>query len=135
MGQFDMSAKARKVEGDDSAGTLQGLEKALESSLADTDPRVRVRVMEWARRLIDLSRRNRLLAYRPFKRTSIEFRSPSPDQLAASLLTDVAWRVYEPMPQDQNGPAVSLDELLISHPPEVREAVTSERNPDEILRS
>jgi very-short-patch-repair endonuclease len=131
------SPHAAQVEPDE-AGSGGLLGARLGERLAAVDPRVRVRILEWARKLIDLSRRNRLLVYRATKRTTLEFRLPDPDALVDRLLAGRLWLFYEPPPIDLKEPPTSvpsLDEVLRAAPPKAREAVVTQRDPLEIAKS
>ena len=121
--------------GDDGSSGRHVLEHSLETSLSTVDPRVRGRVLEWARRLIDLSRRNRLLAYRVYKRTSLEFRSPSPDEIAERLLANARWMFYEPPVTEGETAPPPLETLIATYPPSPFEVVTTHRSRDELSRS
>ena len=117
------------------------LGQLLDEHLAGADPRVRARIEEWARKLIDLSRRNRLLVYRATKRSTLVLRQHDPDAIVERLLTGKAWGIYTPPPvatgsQDSTTPKPpTLDDALLTHPPSPTELVTDQRDPAEIERS
>ncbi len=119
----------------------EALDGQLDRHLAGADPRVRARIEEWARKLIDLSRRNRLLVYRPNKRSTLVFRQPRPDAIIQRLIDGRSWFTYAPPPlppasQDPGAPkAPTLDEVLVTHPPGATELVSDQRDPAEIERS
>jgi very-short-patch-repair endonuclease len=126
----------------DSAGNgEQTVTRDLAAHLGAVDPRARARIEDWAKKLVDLSRRNRLLHYRATKRTTLVFRSPDPSRIFSRLVDEKAWRLYmpAPLPRTQPGeePPVtpSLDEILVLQPPADLELVSTERDPDEIERS
>jgi len=111
------------------------LEDELDDHLAAAEPAVRTRVLEWARRLIDLSRRNRLLVYRATKRTTLVFRDPDPDTIVTRLLEGSSWTVYQPLlPADQSV-ARDLEESLRGKPRKQKEIVSTERDPNELAKS
>ncbi len=122
-------------------GDHDTLGRQLDAHLADADPRVRARIEEWARKLIDLSRRNRLLVYRATKRSTLVLRSPDPDAIVQRLIDGKAWSIYVPptLPPASMDPAApkppSLDEVLVADPPGPTELVTDQRDPAEIERS
>jgi very-short-patch-repair endonuclease len=134
MGEQGAAADGASA-GDPDAPGPHVLEQSLETSLAGIDPRVRGRVMEWARRLIDLSRRNRLLAYRPFKRTTLEFQFPAPDAIATQLIGGNRWSFYEPPRKNPQSGSPEVAEALAAKPSRPTELVTTQRNPDELTRS
>ena len=109
--------------------------------MAKADPRVRARIEEWARKLIDLSRRNRLLVYRANKRSSLVFRQPDPDTILSRLLDGRAWSIYEPPPLPRTDGDIeepvtaTLDEVLRRNPPAAAELVADHRDPKEIERA
>lgn len=102
------------------------LEVELDRALHEVHPRVQARIHEWARRLIDLSRRNRLLAYRPTKRTTIVFREPSAEAIAARLLEGKEWTIYQPPELDEDRSPLSLQECLDLRPARPTEIVADE---------
>lgn len=108
--------------------------------MADVDPATRGRIEEWAKKLVDLSRRNRLLYYRPTKRTTLTFRDPLPDKILGRLLSGSAWMFYQPpeiprLPPGTPAVASPLESVLFSRPRADREIVTTQRDPLEIDRS
>lgn len=106
-----------------------------EEELRGVDPVVRRRIQDWAKRLIDLSRRNRLLYYRPTKRTTLRLVAPDAIHVAETVLAGGAWRFYEPPGEEAGGPAASVDEALTAKPPRPRELVTHHADPKELERS
>lgn len=124
----DESAAEAQVETqavlDDTEGELRGV-----------DPVVRRRIQDWAKRLIDLSRRNRLLYYRPTKRTTLRLVAPDAIEIAETLLAEGSWRFYEPPDEDAGGPAASVSEALSLKTPRARELVTHHSDPKELVRS
>ena len=64
-------------------GEATTLDVGLEKRLSGVDAKARQKIEDWAKKLVDLSRRNRLLYYRATKRTSLTFRQPSPDAITA----------------------------------------------------
>lgn len=117
------------------------LDVQLDQHLAGADPRVRQRIEEWARKLIDLSRRNRLLVYKPTKRSTLVFQRPGPDVILERLLDGRTWSIYEPprIPvADSSRPEAlprTLEEGLRERPPAATEVVADQRDPNEIERS
>ena len=72
--QLDSAIEANQVVAEDTEEQLKGV-----------DPLVRRRIQDWARRLIDLSRRNRLLYFRPTKRTTLRLVEPFANEIAEKL--------------------------------------------------
>jgi very-short-patch-repair endonuclease len=68
-------------------------------------------IREWAKDLIDLSRRNRSIYYRPLKRGTLEFVSPSSVELYSLLMGGDELSVYIPPPPEADEPW-TLAELL-----------------------
>lgn len=66
----------------------------LAAHLAAVDPCARARIEDWAKKLVDLSRRNRLLHYRPAKRTALVFREPDPTRIFSRLVDGKPWSFY-----------------------------------------
>lgn len=60
--------------------------------------RARVQVQRWANELIDLSRRNTSLYYRPLKRGTLTFIAPSPITIHDLLRQSGRLRIYHPPP-------------------------------------
>jgi very-short-patch-repair endonuclease len=111
------------------------LEQELEEHLAGAEPLVRQRILEWARRLIDLTRRNRLLNYKPSKRTTLVFREPLPEAIAERLLDGGTWNLYIPPAVGDDGDKQDLDEILRRQPRKAKEVVSTERDPAELAKS
>jgi hypothetical protein len=113
----------------------------LAAHLAAVDPRARARIEDWAKKLVDLSRRNRLLHYRATKRTTLVFRSPDPSRVFSRLVEEKAWRFYMPASLPKALPGMprpmfpSLEEAIASDPPGDLELVSTERDPEEIEKS
>lgn len=107
---------------------------------SSSDPRTVGQVQEWAKKLIDLSKRNRLLLYRETRRTTLVFRSPGPDPILGRLLDGRPWSFYRPPEIPRPIPGVPqqitpLETVLQARPPGERELVTTQRDPAEIDRS
>ena len=116
------------------------LRQDIESRLTDVDPKMRARIEEWAKKLVDLSRRNRLLYYRAAKRTSLTFLRPDADRILARTIDGASHLFYRPpdLPPLVPGVAVrptDLDAELLRRPPTDKELVTTQRDPLEIDRS
>jgi very-short-patch-repair endonuclease len=62
----------------------------------DSDTRVRQQIRRWARELIDLSRRNRSLYFKPLKRSTVSLAWPAPAALFDSLMAGERRPVYVP---------------------------------------
>ena len=116
------------------------------TDLAETDQRlVEGRLEEWRRRLIDLSHRNRLIAYRPTKATTLHIAAPSIHELLADPDRTQPWDFYFPPElEDEQGSggesaADTVDELLIrsrarSRTRQPNEIEVTERSPKRIAR-
>lgn len=126
-------------DADDLAGEEQVETAAVvedtEDDLRGVDPVVRRRIQDWAKRLIDLSRRNRLLYYRPTKRTTLRLVAPDAIEIAETLLAEGSWRFYEPPDEDAGGPVGSVSEALSLKSPRPRELVTHHADRKELVRS
>lgn len=121
---------------DDSAQVETGaVLEDTEDELRGVDPVVRRRIQDWAKRLIDLSRRNRLLYYRPTKRTTLRLVAPDAIEIAETLLAEGSWRFYEPPDEDAGGPAGSVSEALSLKALRPRELVTHHIDGKELVRS
>lgn len=70
----------------------------------DDTERVLAQIKEWAKDLIDLSRRNRSIYYRPLKRGTLEFASPSAPDLYGRLMGGEALNVFIPPPPEEDEP-------------------------------
>jgi hypothetical protein len=70
------------------------------------DERVKEQVDKWRDELIDLSRRNRLLNYRPTKVSTLAITQPGASAVIARLLASqsTGWRSYEPAVDDKGQP-------------------------------
>lgn len=134
-----MSVESAGLPNDDSAIEAQVETAAVvedtEDELRGVDPVVRRRVQDWAKRLIDLSRRNRLLYYRPTKRTTLRLVAPDAIEIAETLLAEGSWRFYEPPEVDDAGSAESVSEALSLKPARARELVTHHADRSELVRS
>ena len=63
---------------------------------------VAARIDDWRRRLIDLSHRNRLIAYKPTKATTLTIAAPSIPELLAEPDRAVPWNFFfPPEPEDE----------------------------------
>ncbi|MGD2200760.1 MAG: DUF4011 domain-containing protein, partial [Candidatus Bathyarchaeota archaeon] len=59
------------------------------------------RVEDWKLKLIDLSKRNRLVNFKPTRRSSVNFDKPGPDAIFNRLVVrDRAWEIWEPPEED-----------------------------------
>lgn len=116
------------------------LTAGLERRLRSIDATTRRRIEEWAKKLVDLSGRNRLLNYKATKRTTLTFIDPSPDAILARVLDGGAYAFYRPpdLPPfvpGQPREVTPLDDELRRRRPRDRELVTSQRDPVELARS
>lgn len=73
--------------------------------------RVTAQIEEWAKDLIDLSRRNSALYYKRTKRSTLEVCRPAPEVLLSRLLQGEELHFFEPGPL-QPGEAWTLDDCL-----------------------
>lgn len=64
--------------------------------------RIRHRLERWKRQLIDLSRRNRLLNYRPTKASTVEIESPRPVDVFSPLLAGYRFH-FDAKPEEEAG--------------------------------
>jgi very-short-patch-repair endonuclease len=70
------------------------------------DDKVQRRIEEWKRKLVDLSRRNRLLFFRPSRATTLQITEPLSGELFdAFVLHEREWQFWAPVPKewDQGG--------------------------------
>jgi len=118
----------------------RSLQREIDAHLTDVDPKTRTRIEEWAKKLVDLSRRNRLLYYRAAKRTSLTFLRPDADRILARTIDGSSHHFYRPPDLPPPDPGTSarpatLEEVLLRRPRTDRELVTTQRDPREIDRS
>ena len=103
------------------------------------------RIEDWRRRLIDLSHRNRLIAYKATRATTLEVASPSLHELLADPDRGVPWDFYLPPEPDEDvddsssEAAATVDELLLRSQDRHRarrpnEIEVTEANPKRIAR-
>jgi hypothetical protein len=106
---------------------------------------VHQRIEDWRRRLIDLSHRNRLIAYKATKATTLEIVAPSVHELLADPDRGEPWDFYlPPEPEDDDPDATSaaattVDELIVrsqdrDRPRRSNEIEVTEPNPKRIAR-
>jgi len=114
------------------------------SSSQPTD-HVERRLEDWRRRLIDLSHRNRLIAYKATRATTLEIVAPTLDELLSEPDVGAPWGFFlPPEPDDSDDDEASeaanrLDELLVRSQQRARqrrnrEIEVTERNPKRIAR-
>ncbi len=59
------------------------------------------RVDDWKLKLIDLSRRNRLVSFRPTRSSNLKFQRPGIDAVFERLVVkDRAWSIWNPLEDD-----------------------------------
>jgi hypothetical protein len=117
-----------------------GQDAGLDKRLTSVDAPTRRRIEDWAKKLVDLSRRNRLLYYRPTKRTSLTFLQPHPDTVLVRILDGGSYGFYRPpeLPAVIPGRARDVSQLQVElqrRRPLERELVATQRDPLEIDRS
>ncbi len=109
-----------------------------------SDPRLvacKVRVDEWLRRLVDLSRRNRLLYHKATKRQSLDLLDPGAQEIVNQLLAGREWRFWlPPEPRDVDETAEAEELLLdasevVEHPRRANEIRTSAPTPNDLQRT
>ncbi|MET0601196.1 MAG: DUF3320 domain-containing protein [Baekduia sp.] len=112
---------------------------------ADDLSLVETRLEDWRRRLIDLSHRNRLIAYKATQATTLEIVTPSLTQLLADPSRIEPWDFYLPPEPDivdehaTSDAAATVDELLVRSQDRRRvrrsnEIEVTEPNPKRIAR-
>src|SRR3954471_3478581 len=69
------------------------------------DARVEQRLEDWRRRLIDLSHRNRLIAFKATKATTLQITAPSVHALLADPARAQPWDFYFPPPPEESDEA------------------------------
>lgn len=110
-----------------------------------TENLVEHRIEDWRRRLIDLSNRNRLIAYKPTKATTLEIATPSIHEVLGDPDRDEPWDFYlPPEPQDEDetpesDAAAAVDRLLLTsrdreRPRRSNEIEVTEASPKRIAR-
>jgi len=101
--------------------------------------RVDSRIDEWKRKLIDLTRRNRLLFFRPTRSSTLRIEEPSSEDVFKRLVIDEKpWEFFIPpeeeneLPDEESDPQQSFREILDSQKglPKSKEI---ERKPSELL--
>ena len=111
----------------------------------EVDNVLAARIDDWRRRLIDLSHRNRLIAYKPTKATTLEVVAPRLEVLLGDLDRSEPWDFYfppEPEPEDEeelSDAARAVDEFIVRaldrrHPSGAGTIEVSERHPKRIAR-
>jgi hypothetical protein len=104
-----------------------------------------LRIEDWRRRLIDLSHRNRLIAFRPTVATTLTIAAPSIHDLLADPEQSLAWDFYFPPEAESGDPgelsttASTLDRFVLASRPShqgrrPREIEVTEQNPKRIAR-
>ena len=99
--------------------------------------KLNTRIEEWKRKLIDLSRRNRLLFFTPTRSSSLRVIEPQPAEVFRRLVvTEKPWKFFIPPEEnaEQEGKAADLTLPLAGNAGEgpARPAKSS-RRPDELL--
>ncbi|MBA3839827.1 MAG: DUF4011 domain-containing protein [Thermoleophilaceae bacterium] len=108
-------------------------------------PVVEQRIDDWRRRLIDLSHRNRLIAYKPTKATTLEIVGPALPELLADPDRTTAWRFFLPPEQSVSDDAASSEAQKVIEAATIEaeashvsrrsnEIEVTERNPKRIAR-
>ena len=101
--------------------------------------RVGDRIEEWKRKLIDLTRRNRLLFFRPTRSSTLRIEEPSSEDVFKRLVIDEKpWEFFIPpeeeneLPDGESDPRQSFQAIFDSQKglPRPREV---ERKPSELL--
>lgn len=120
--------------------------------MASVNHRINAQIDHWLQRLIDLSRRNRLLYFRESRRGTVRLLDPSPSELFDSLTRDdCTYRFWVPEPEqvqpdnedaDENGSDEVLDRIAIkglglvcSDVPPYNAIATAESKPEELART
>lgn len=112
----------------------------------EPSPIVSRRVEDWRTRLIDLSGRNRLIAFKPTAATTLQIAAPDVYELLKDPDRVQPWEFFFPVdetigetPSQESDAAMAVDELLLAsrdHGPSRRsnEIAVTERNPKRIAR-
>ncbi len=100
--------------------------------------KVNARIDEWKRKLIDLSRRNRLLFFTPTRSSSLRVVEPSLDQVFQRLVVDERlWKFF--IPPDESPEQQDQGDLTLPSTGHVGESTAalqkSPRKPDELICS
>jgi Protein of unknown function (DUF4011)/AAA domain len=101
----------------------------------------KARVDEWLRRLVDLSRRNRLLYHKATKRQSLDLLEPGSQEIVNQLLAGREWRFWLPPEPSEVDEAVESEELLLDasevfeHPRRANEIRTGAPTPIDLQRT
>ena len=101
----------------------------------------RLRVDEWLRRLVDLSRRNRLLYHKATKRQSLDLLEPGAQEIVNQLLAGREWRFWLPPEPSEVDDTAEAQELLLDasevivHPRRADEIRTSAQTPNDLQRT
>src|SRR3954471_21635831 len=111
------------------------------------DARVEQRLEDWRRRLIDLSHRNRLIAFKATKATTLQVVAPSVEELLGDPERIGAWDFFFPPEPEEDAAgeeaasdtATTVDDIVLRsrHVHRVRgarEIEVTERNPRRIAR-
>jgi very-short-patch-repair endonuclease len=97
--------------------------------------RVREQVKAWARELIDLTRRNRSLYYRPTKRTTLEIMSPSAAEVFSALLDDDSFTFFSPPPPVDGRPWSADEGIQAAGQNELVSTRTDEQDLDRTVKA
>lgn len=97
--------------------------------------RVREQITAWARELIDLTRRNRSLYYRPTKRTTLEIASPAADAIFRALTSEASFTFLVPPPPTDGRPWTVDDSIAVAGPNELVSTRTEEQDLERTLKA
>ncbi len=79
--------------------------------------KTRTQVLTWANELIDLSKRNTSLFFRPLLRGTLEIRSPAPVDVLRRLQDNQEWRLFAPLRHQPGEAAWTVhDSLTLARP-------------------
>jgi len=103
--------------------------------LNESGDRVREQIRAWARELIDLTRRNRSLYYRPTKRSTLEIISPASDAIFRLLMEEDSLTFFRPPPMIDDRPWSVADGMALAGPTELVSTRTDEQDLERTIKS
>ena len=72
-----------------------------------------IRIEDWKRKLIDLTRRNRLLFFKPARSSSLKVIEPSPSEIFRRLIVEERpWKFFVPLEENEEQDKFAPDLML-----------------------
>ncbi|KON31136.1 hypothetical protein AC482_01795 [miscellaneous Crenarchaeota group-15 archaeon DG-45] len=93
------------------------------------------RVGDWRLKLIDLSRRNRLVYFRPTRSSNVRFAKPGIDEIFSRLVVkDRGWEIWKPPAEADDGSRTASDKRSSARPKKTQ-LVTDEKDSRQLERT